>query len=503
VLKVSQFTVVRSLAPWDLPGENLVFNTETGRSLTVSEAHWRALLDHLDRPHQAPPALGDALRTLTGEGYFVSREDEESRRFLASFETARRAPRRILPLVAVTSACNIACTYCYEEGIASRHMSDETVDATVRWMERRVVEDGIGWISPGLFGGEPLMRPRTLLRFMDAFNEMIERHGARGGFYCSSNGMLLTDRLAADLAARGLEQIQISLDGPEEIHDLRRRGHRGQPSFQQSLVAIHTAVEHVPQVTVKVNFDRQNIPFVEELFDQLLAAGLGRRVEVKLEAIAHQMPDSTVAHDARFPIPPESADLANAYNVLTLQAQERGIRVASGTAHTTPCMLTSEHGVLIGPDGQIYKCISLIGRPDMAVGSVHEDDYDRDAYEAQMDVRKRTEDCVRERCSYLPVCAGGCAYESVVRTGRQGLRFCTKGSLAEYHFKRHLVRHRAALTRLGMRPLRADDFPVDLADAPVPERGAPDSGCGGACGSPGGSASAAFVPMSALSVRRA
>jgi radical SAM protein with 4Fe4S-binding SPASM domain len=121
-------------------------------------------------------------------------------------------------------------------------------------------------------------------------------------------------------------------------------------------------------------------------------------------------------------------------------------------------MFSSAHGVIIGPDGNIYKCISLVGRDEFSVGNVRDDDYDRPAYDAQLDTMKRIETCFEERCAYVPVCAGGCAYESIVRTGRYELRFCTKDYLAEYHFKRSLVRHRDELEKLGARPLTAADL---------------------------------------------
>lgn len=149
------------------------------------------------------------------------------------------------------------------------------------------------------------------------------------------------------------------------------------PNVQGSLSRID-----IPQVTVKVNFDRHNRAHIAEVFDELVAEGIADRVDVKPEA---------------------------------------------------------EHGVLIGPDGSIYKCISFVGRPEFSVGSVLEDDDDRPAYDAQMNVYKRTEDCFRERCPYLPVCGGGSAYESAVRTGDYDRRFCTKSYLAEFHFKRHFT----------------------------------------------------------------
>jgi len=43
------------------------------------------------------------------------------------------------------------------------------------------------------------------------------------------------------------------------------------------------------------------------------------------------------------------------------------------------------------------------------------------------------------------VCAAGCAYEALVRTGRYDLRHCTKDNLAKFHYIRYLIKHEPAL----------------------------------------------------------
>lgn len=464
--KISQFTVVRNLADRDLPTHNLVFNTENGRSITVDDNDWRAIVTALACPAGADAPVSDAIDELAQKRFIVPAEEDQASTFQAKFDKQRRNPARIFPLLAVTSGCNIACTYCYEAGVTSKTMSEDVVDGCIKWIERRVVQDGIRGVYPGLFGGEPLMMPRLLFSIMDKFNVLKARYGFAGEFYCSSNGLLLTEQLAEDLADRGLTQIQISLDGPESVHDKRRVGHKGQATFQRSLKAIHVALQHIKNVTVKVNFDRQNRALMPELYDLIVSEGWQDRVDIKLEAIAYQFPDSKVAHSSRFPIPPESVELADAYTELMLEARRRGIRVSSDTAHTTPCMFSSEHGVLIGPEGEIYKCISFVGRKEYAVGSVFADDYDRANYDDQMNAFKRLEECYAEECSYIPVCGGGCAYESAVRTGRYDVRFCTKQYLAEFHFKRHLIRYRRQLEGLGMRPLSSEELNLSTPDVP-------------------------------------
>lgn len=466
--QVSQFTVVRNLADRALPTHHLVFNTRSGRCMILRTRDWQRILEALPDPQTAPAEVRQAIDGLLEAQMLVSASADERQLFGASFDALRAHPQRIFPLIAVTTACNIGCTYCYEEGTSSLTMTERVVAGVLRWMERRIVQDGIREIYPGLFGGEPLLYPRLLFQVMDGFHELRQRYGVTGEFYSSSNGMLLTEQLAEQLGKRGLTQLQISLDGPAEIHDIRRIGKRGQPSFQEALRGIKIAVEYIRNVTVKVNFDRQNRSSVSALFDLLCAQGLQSRVDVKLEAIAHQLPGSRTLHDPAHVIPPEAVEMADAYLELMLVARQRGLKVRQDTAHTTPCMFSSQHGVIIGPEGNIYKCISLVGRPEFKVGTVFADTYDHEEYERQMDTTRRLSQCYEEACPYIPVCAGGCAYEAVVRTGRYDVRYCTRPHLEAFHYKRYLLRYQKQLEALGMRPLTAAELQESAMAAAPP-----------------------------------
>ncbi len=213
----------------------------------------------------------------------------------------------------------------------------------------------------------------------------------------------------------------------------------------------------------------------------------GYKISVKLETIAHQMPGSKVEHNPDYVIPPQSEELADAYLQMTLQCEARGIQVSRDTAHTTPCMFSSNHGVIFGPDGTIYKCISLVGRAEFGVGTVFDDEYDRVEYDKQMNTHKRLDECFSEACPYVPVCAGGCAYESVVRTGNYNTRFCTRPFLQKFHYLRCLIQHEDKLKALGMRPVTAQELAASEVEVQPPRPRLPvlqtaaTSGCG-TCG---------------------
>jgi uncharacterized protein len=464
--KLSQFNVVHNLADRGLASHNFVFNTLTRKCFVVKVADWGRVISSLNTDGVVPE-IERARNQLSTGGLTVEPSLEQRGAWQAEFDSVRYSRRSIYPIVAITTACNIGCTYCYEEGVAYETMTPEVVLYVLRWMERRIVLDGIREIHPALFGGEPLLFPNLLFQLMDGVAQLTRRFGVMATFSCSSNGVMMTDELASELEAKGLKQIQISLDGPEHIHDQRRIGKRGQGTFRQSVRGIKTALRHIGGVTVKLNFDRHNLPYLDQLLDFLVGEGLAGCVTVKLETIASQMSSSRVVRDPTLVIPPDSEELADAYVWLYLECKRRGLSVTDDTGHTSPCMFTSDHGVIIGPDGDIYKCISLVGRHEFRVGSVFEEEYDLEEYRRQMDCGKRLDECFRESCAYMPVCAGGCAYESIVRTGLYLRRHCTKTFLARFYYLNYLLKHEKRLVALGMRPLGTQELTASVVTAPL------------------------------------
>ncbi len=110
-------------------------------------------------------------------------------------------------------ACNIACAYCYQDPQrdAGNVQARYSLDAMKAAAERR-----IGPVT--LFGGEPLMLP------LPDLTELL-RWGAErpGGIGIQTNGTLITDAHIALFRTYHV-QVGISIDGPDELNDLRWQG---------------------------------------------------------------------------------------------------------------------------------------------------------------------------------------------------------------------------------------------------------------------------------------
>jgi radical SAM protein with 4Fe4S-binding SPASM domain len=120
--------------------------------------------------------------------------------------------------VKLSNGCNLSCSYCYDDPTSparARHMSRETIDRLLEWID--------GFASPDaelmfvFHGGEPLLN-------FDTLRYCVEKHGSpRVEWVVQTNGTLITAERASFFSAFDI-RVSLSLDGPQEIHDLNRGG---------------------------------------------------------------------------------------------------------------------------------------------------------------------------------------------------------------------------------------------------------------------------------------
>lgn len=80
---------------------------------------------------------------------------------------------------------------------------------------------------------------------------------------------------------------------------------------------------------------------------------------------------------------------------------------------------------IIGPDGSLYNCYSLIGCNKGNLGNII-DGLNSKYAEYLYSADKKIDKCLEEKCPFVPLCTGGCFYQAYVETGDPFLRACPK-----------------------------------------------------------------------------
>jgi len=183
----------------------------------------------------------------------------------------------------LTERCNLRCRHCYQSGEPLEEMSlhqcidviGEAADMLEGWSESFGIEFAP---SANISGGEPLLRG-------DVF-AIMEELGRRGfDIYLLTNGTLVDEGRARRLADIGASGVQVSVEGPEDVHD----SIRGRGSFSSAMNGVDHLLDAGLTVTLNATLSRLNAARFMELvviaqdagvqrlgFSRLVPSGRGR-----------------------------------------------------------------------------------------------------------------------------------------------------------------------------------------------------------------------------------
>jgi uncharacterized protein len=312
-----------------------------------------------------------------------------------------------------TNYCNMACSYCGQEHVKST-VDRQRQDRLARRVEAAFAAEATRGVNVTWFGGEPLLALRVIRELSARFVAAATATGKGYSAHMATNGSLLTVptlRLLKDECR--IEGIEVTLDGPEEVHDRRRLKRNGTGSFRHIVTVLGRALAEgtAPQISLRVNIDAENTERVEELIRELAACGLASPgVEL------HPIPVHSWGNDVS-KVELSATDYAQREAEWLRLAQSLGFAFFTlpTALKRTTCRATSVHGEIVDLEDRIYACSEhpLVPGPRETgvVASVSTLDIGaprpRGAYDDWYDeIEGGAQQCAR--CPLLPVCGGAC-----------------------------------------------------------------------------------------------
>ncbi len=170
----------------------------------------------------------------------------------------------------LTERCNLRCRHCYQGEMKKDEMSlsetrevvEEVSDTLTSWAETY----NINFLpSFNVTGGEPFLRK-------DLFEILGEISKKGFDIYLLSNGTLINKERAKALSEFGVKGVQVSVEGPEDIHDKIR----GKGSFALSAKGIKNLLDSNIKVTLNVTLSHLNAEYVKDLISFASSIGAQR-----------------------------------------------------------------------------------------------------------------------------------------------------------------------------------------------------------------------------------
>ena len=414
-MKPSRFNVL--IPDFPAAGEYLVFNTFTDSRVIIN----RQLKEAMDRAHDLSDLSEEKrnhLQVLKELGVLIDDDVDEDRELDYWFQKLKFDTTTLDLTVLTTSACNLGCSYCYQEGIdLKRFMKEKTCRSVSDWTAQKLDEIRPRVLHLTLFGGEPLLNLDAARLLSQSLFNLAQARGIEHQISIITNGVLLTEQIVNELIPLGLNRIKVTLDGDEAAHDSKRHYRNGKGSFQAIMKNL-MAIKGKAPISIGGNFDGTTRESIPRLLDQLLELGFTpddiQDITFKpILAPTNQLPVLNNAMDSGHSCTFSDMKVAD---ILWLHEEvtKRGFKTTEHIA-IGPCCATREHTFTIDPWGKIYKCPALVGREEYITGDVH--DIQGNYKNTQFMTVDLWRDPFCQPCSYRPICGGGCRGSSVTQSG--------------------------------------------------------------------------------------
>ena len=163
----------------------------------------------------------------------------------------KRIPSISAIILFVAQECNLRCVYCYGEGGeygGKGIMTDETAYRAVDWLLESSKE--LEKVTIFFFGGEPLLNFPVIKKTVAYAKAKASEKNKKVGFGMTTNGSLLTDEIISFIRNEKIK-VQVSFDGPPEIHDRQRPFKNGMGSYTAVSENIRNLLAVIPDLMVR------------------------------------------------------------------------------------------------------------------------------------------------------------------------------------------------------------------------------------------------------------
>lgn len=394
-------------------GKCVIFNSVTAQMIELAEGQWEILEDCFSQTAQTGRCANEnMLRYLIALGFVVPEGEDEYQREHAKFLATRSSRRKLLLTIVPTMACNLRCTYCFQQNIPrGKWMKPDVQRALVEFVRRKA--EGSRQLVVQWFGGEPLLTYDIIISLSEEFQRICKEYDIAYHSEMLTNGTLLTSKIIDSFPRISLRVIQISLDGKPSTYAQRKQVSLGRAEAFYGFLVEHaqSIVDATGSVTIRINVDRDNADEGKEVVWLFKKHGVNDpRIDFRLgflntsRGIIDCIPHDCFSH----------AEFANLeLDFRRFLANEGYMVYGMPQPKDYPCTAVVRNSYTVDPDGRIGKCVPAIGSEQSVFSQLYPDDLTHTLIETssrkvpyeQLDPFE-SQAC--RNCRLLPVCLGSC-----------------------------------------------------------------------------------------------
>lgn len=401
-MKASRYNVTSHNPGTD---ETVLFNTLYGSTAVIERDNLDVVLGLLKDPAVVNTDQQRLLVDILEQGKFVIPDEIDElaivrRRKQCGVSDKNRAEIIIMP----NMDCNFACPYCYEKHDHNKRMTTEVEASINKWLTNILGEYKVVLLN--WFGGEPLLSSDVVLRITNHVREICREKEVSLLTHMTTNGYGFTESAMEELLACGIRNYQITVDGPESVHNKTRILKNGRGSFSRvkdNIIRL-AILDAGTKISLRVNYNHVNIDVIPELLEQF-PASIRPQLRVVFEPI---FGDERVSATSNMPAERISKTIAHCYDL----AKQLGYDIVHGglgVGKLVYCYAEREEQYILNHTGEVFKCSVSEFSSENRVGYIDPAGkliIDKNQWEAWFGIDPFEKTC--ETCLFLPLCMGGC-----------------------------------------------------------------------------------------------
>lgn len=418
----------------------LLLNTLTGAIDKINASTYR-MIQNNDLQHIEVPVLNKLIaRKYIFES--LSAEKKFFNSMIAKIRGFNKQREKMLSFYfCITYNCNMRCTYCNASNYVfpgnSLTMSINQIDSAFAIVRSITSRTDLEKSSIILYGGEPLM----------VANAPIVSHFIKRANEWQIPTVIITNGLELDLIlAAGIKfssqlcTFIITLDGPREIHNIRRPDKDGFGTFEKIIKNINWLVDTGFRTEIQAILDAQNIHFLPQLCDFILRKKWHKYPNIKFfigkttfivnensykwYLSEDEFVKKIFKEINRYPLIDKvfrkftgSYQIASYFETI-IKYKHPSLPLLDGCRACNPGLY------VFCPDGKVYPCLELINIESCVIGEYHPKvkwfhtnlnkwrTYDPLSYS----------DCLG--CKYIFICGGGCPAQKLIEWKSSNKKKC-------------------------------------------------------------------------------
>lgn len=377
----------------------IIYNSRTGALSLLSPDNYKQYCDLVNSNIEITDK--EFEKNLKDCGYII--DDTIDEKQLIRINTFRSRFNNSVGMITIapTMSCNFRCVYCFEKNEEYKEgaMSNTTADNIVSYIKERATS--LTSLSVTWYGGEPLMALDKIVYISKQILDICKESNIDYKASVVTNGYNINEEIVQTLLQCSINIVQITLDGPKEIHNKRRPLANGEGTFD-TIISNIEKIKDLIDVHIRINIDYENQNRLNEIVDVLREKSLIDSVTLYLGLVVS--PNDNYETNKCI-----SDEMYSKLNLKFMTDNNIPVLYIYPRPKGNYCCADSCYGVVFDSSGNMYKCWSDIGIKERAIGNINNEPVtpNINLINSYLFFDPTVDDKCSD-CKYLPVCLGGC-----------------------------------------------------------------------------------------------